>query len=359
MVDGEQLSHEDLLQRLSLLAERAIKRFHLPEGAAARLINLSENATYRIDDPATGKKWALRVHRVGYHSRAAVASELAWQANLKSSNTIITPSALPGRDGELIQSVSHESLPDPRNVVLFDWEAGSEPASNDVAGFELLGETAARMHAHVRGWQRPAWFTRHTWDFDTSLGTTPHWGRWQDGMGMTDEARRALGETAALIERRLENFGKSPARFNLIHGDMRLANLLMDGRTVKVIDFDDCGFSWFLYDCATTVSFFEHQPEVPELICAWVRGYRRVGELAAEDEAEIETFVMLRRLLLVAWIGSHSETELAQSMGVDYTATTIPLCERYLSGFGEARASAPVPVLSQPSHRRRFWKRLP
>ena len=130
-----------------------------------------------------------------------------------------------------------------------------------------------------------------------------------------------------------EPFFKSDSRFGLIHGDMRLANLLVDGPRVKVIDFDDCGFSWFIYDCATTVSFFEHAPEVPQLIEAWVRGYRRVGTLSAEDEAEIGTFVMLRRLLLVAWIGSHSETELAQAMGDDYTAGTVPLCEAYLAKF--------------------------
>ncbi|HEX5932329.1 MAG TPA: phosphotransferase, partial [Methyloceanibacter sp.] len=207
----------------------------------------------------------------------------------------------------------------------------------DAAGFETLGEITARMHAHVRNWQRPPWFERHTWDFETSLGSRPHWGRWQDGMGVSAEALETMGETVRLIDRRLDRFGKRPDRFNLIHGDMRLANLLMDTGTIKVIDFDDCGFSWFLYDCATTVSFFEDSPEVPSLIDAWVRGYRRAGTLSAEDEAEIDTFVMLRRLLLVAWIGSHSETELAQSMGVAYTQATLPLCERYLSRFGEAR----------------------
>jgi Ser/Thr protein kinase RdoA (MazF antagonist) len=124
---------------------------------------------------------------------------------------------------------------------------------------------------------------------------------------------------------------------------MRLANLLMDGSKVKVIDFDDCGFSWLLYDSATTVSFFEHSPEVPELLKAWVRGYRRVGSLSVEEENEIATFVMLRRLLLVAWIGSHSETELAQSMGVDYTRGSIPLCEKYLSRFGRQRIFAAKP----------------
>ena len=75
---------------------------------------------------------------------------------------------------------------------------------------------------------------------------------------------------------------------------------------------------------------------MPVLLDAWVRGYRRGGSLSAEGESEIETFVMLRRLLLVAWIGSHSETELAQSMGIAYTRGTLPLCERYLSRFGEA-----------------------
>jgi Ser/Thr protein kinase RdoA (MazF antagonist) len=331
------LSHEELLCRLQSLAERAVRRYALPDAVTPSLINLSENATYRVDDAATGSKWALRVHREGYHSRTGIASELAWLIALKESGAAITPTPIPGIDGELIQTVAHEGLPRPRNVVLFAWEEGKEPAATDAAGFEILGETAARMHAHVRKWQRPAWFERHAWDFDTSLGSRPHWGRWQDGMGVTPEGLETMGETVRLIERRLARFGKAPDRFNLIHGDMRLANLLMDNGTIKVIDFDDCGFSWFLYDCATTMSFFEDSPEVPALIDAWVRGYRRVGVLSKEDEAEIGTFVMLRRLLLVAWIGSHSETELAQSMGVPYTQGTLPLCERYLSRFGEAR----------------------
>ncbi|MFA5956599.1 phosphotransferase enzyme family protein [Hyphomicrobium sp.] len=339
MTGTDELSHEELLRRLQALAERAIKRFGLPDGAPVKLINVSENATYKVED-GTGRKWALRVHREGYHSRTAIASELAWLAALRESGGVATPTAVRGLDGEYIQAVAGEGLPNPRNVVLFDWEDGAEPEQTNVAGFELLGETAAHMHAHVRKWQRPVWFERHSWDFETSLGNRPHWGYWKDGMGMTAEALEAFSETVALIAQRLEAFGKSPDRFNLVHGDMRLANLLMDGSTVKVIDFDDSGFSWLLYDCATTVSFFEHTPEVPELLNAWVRGYRRIGTLSPEEENEIATFVMLRRLLLVAWIGSHSETELAQSMGVSYTQGSIPLCETYLSRYGRPTSSS-------------------
>ena len=89
-----------------------------------------------------------------------------------------------------------------------------------------------------------------------------------------------------------------------------------------------------MYDAATPVSFYEHEPQVPHLLDAWLRGYRQVTALSAEDEAEIPTFIMLRRLLLVAWIGSHSETGLAKSMGLAYTEGTGPLCESYLRKFG-------------------------
>jgi Ser/Thr protein kinase RdoA (MazF antagonist) len=85
-----------------------------------------------------------------------------------------------------------------------------------------------------------------------------------------------------------------------------LANLLQHGAETYVIDFDDCGWGWFLYDFGAAVSFFEHDPRVPELTDAWVRGYRTVRPMSAADEAEIPTFVLMRRLLLVAWIGSHS-----------------------------------------------------
>lgn len=341
MTGTDELTHEELLQRLQALAERAVKRYGLPADCSVTLINVSENATYRVES-GSGKKWALRIHREGYHSRTAIASELAWLSALRENGGVATPVALRGRDGEFIQTVAAEGLPNPRNVVLFQWEDGAEPAQTDVAGFEMLGETAARMHAHVRKWPRPPWFERFSWDFETSLGARPHWGDWKNGMGMTAEAMTAITDAVALVRQRLENFGKSPDRFNLVHGDMRLANLLMDGSTVKVIDFDDCGFSWLLYDCATTVSFFEHTPEVPDLLKAWVRGYRRVGNLSEAEENEIATFVMLRRLLLVAWIGSHSETELAKSMGVEYTAGTIPLCEQYLSLHGSSAGKVVV-----------------
>ncbi len=331
----EDLPHERQLELLAQVANNAVAHYDLPTDVSVGLINLSENATYRIDDHATARKWALRVHREGYHSITAIKSEHAWTDALREQAGIITPTIVPGKDGSNIQSVEAEGMPgNSRNVVMFNWESGKEPPEDNLLGpFELLGRVSAQMHKHSKRWQRPTWFERYTWNFETSIGSRPHWGRWQDGMGVDQRRQQLFGKTADLIEQRLRAYGQGSNRWGLVHCDIRLANLLIEGDVTKVIDFDDCGFSWFMYDCATALSFIEGRDDVPDLIQSWVRGYRSVIDLSPADESEIPTFVMLRRLLLVAWIGSHSETELAQSMGLDYTQETEGLCETYTGQF--------------------------
>jgi Ser/Thr protein kinase RdoA (MazF antagonist) len=335
VADFDSLAHDQQLLFLMELAQAATARYELPIGVTVKLINLSENATYKIEEP-DGRRWALRIHRDGYHSKIAIASELAWLIDLRSTGVVTTPRPVKGRDGEIIQQVRHGSMLQPRNIVLFDWETGAEPgiAEDLSAPFEVLGEVTARMHLHAQQWRRPPWFSRFTWDFETSLGEhQPHWGNWRDGMGVDAAKAKLFGRTVEVIGKRLAAYGKSTERFGLIHCDLRLANLLIDANAVKVIDFDDCGFGWYMYDAATPVSFYEHEPQVPDLIESWKTGYRRVIPLSKQDEAEIPTFVMLRRLLLVAWIGSHYETDLAKSMGLPYTDGTVALCEAYLSHF--------------------------
>jgi Ser/Thr protein kinase RdoA (MazF antagonist) len=64
---------------------------------------------------------------------------------------------------------------------------------------------------------------------------------------------------------------------------------------------------------------------------AWVQGYRSVAPLSGEDVGMLPTFVMLRRLLLTAWIGSHAETSTAQEVIETYTDGTLVLAEEFLS----------------------------
>jgi Ser/Thr protein kinase RdoA (MazF antagonist) len=321
-------------ERIDGLAVTALARFGLSPEATATLCNVSENHTYRVDDPRSGRRFALRVHRAGYRTARQIESELQWVDALREDGAVDTCVPVPAPGGERVAEVSADGL-GARNVVLFEWLPGAEPdpeGEEVIAGFRTLGAVSARMHAHARAWPRPPGFVRPAWDYERTLGARGHWGAWQDGLGMGAEERRELERLDAAIAARLESYGQDSRRFGLVHADVRLANLLVDGGHVRVIDFDDCGFAWFMYDFATTVSFMEDHPRVPELREAWLEGYRSVAPLDAADEAELDTFVMLRRLLLVAWIGSHHTfaTEAAE-LGAGFTAGTCTLAEHYLS----------------------------
>ncbi len=330
----EELDETARRAHLESVAARALPRWNLPESTPLTLLNISENATYRVDPPGAAQPLVLRVHRTGYHTRNGVLSELAWMRALEAEAGVTTPQAIPAADGEAVQTVATPALDEERMTVMFGFIEGAEPDESALAApFARLGAIAARMHAHARAWQRPPWFERLTWDYEHCFGGSPNWGRWQDGLGLDDEARRVLGALDETLHQRLERFGKGPERYGLIHADLRLANLLETGDDTRVIDFDDAGMGWFLYDLATALSFMEDREDVDALVAAWVGGYETVAPLAEEERAEIPTFLMLRRLLILAWIGSHAETDLARELGVPYTRASLPLARAYVDRF--------------------------
>src|SRR5262245_42413117 len=95
--------HARQLECLAELALAAFDRYGIAAADPPVLVNLSENATYRVRDARTGHDHALRVHRDGYHSKNAIASELAWLQALRQDKVVITPIPVPGTDGALIQ----------------------------------------------------------------------------------------------------------------------------------------------------------------------------------------------------------------------------------------------------------------
>jgi len=325
------LYHDDFVESLQRELSAELGRWGLSASTRLSLLSLSENATFRADDPERTEPVVLRVHRPGYHSIAEIESELAWISALRAASIVLTPRPLPARDGRAIVSFAHDG--GSRQAVAFEFVPGHElDGSQDLAGdFRRLGAITARLHQHARRWQRPAGFTRKTWDFETMLGARAHWGDWREALGLTKQGRLILERCVQILRAQLADYGRDADRFGLVHADLRLANLLLDGERLAVIDFDDCGFSWYMYDFAAAVSYIETSTEMSELQSAWLAGYREVCLLSKEDEEALPMFIMLRRLLLTAWVASHSETPTAQELGTGFTEDTVLLAADYLA----------------------------
>ncbi len=320
------------------VAERALAEYDLAPRSALRLLNLSENATYAVEDAGTGTRSILRVHRQNYHLAHEIESELDWLDALRRDSDVTVPTVLPASDGRRVVTVNVDGMP--RYVVHFEMVAGVEPdeASVTVEDFHTLGWITAVLHEHSHAWTRPSGFSRFSWDWEHSLGDEPRWGRWQDADGVGSQENDLLDRAARLLQQRLTDYGSGPDRFGLVHADLRLANLLVDGSAITVIDFDDCGFGWFYYDFGTAVSFIEDDPALAEWQDAWLTGYRSHRAIAAADEAMLPSFVLLRRLLLLAWMGTHSHSKESRTKAITYADGSCVLAERYLSSNGRRLA---------------------
>ncbi|MFV0457827.1 MAG: phosphotransferase enzyme family protein [Actinomycetales bacterium] len=317
------------------LARQALPAWGINARAPIELVNLSENATYFVHHEP--EPVVLRVHRPGYHDARSIESELAWIAALRADLDLVAPTTMATVQGRQVCLLSDRDGRE-RHAVMFRRIPGVEPADDQLLDFApTLGEMAARMHEHALSWRPPSNFCRFSWNQEACLGEGARWGRPRDGVGVDAAVAGLFTSVVRTVRERLTEYGTGAQQYGLVHADMRLANLLVDGPDVALIDFDDAGYSWFLYDLAAVVSFVEADPRLASWCHAWLAGYRRYRALEEQDLAMVATFIMLRRLMLVAWIGSHRFTALAQSLGEEYTRTTCDLAEDYLAGAGWSR----------------------
>ncbi|WP_103258558.1 phosphotransferase enzyme family protein [Tabrizicola aquatica] len=306
---------------MSDLLARALPLYGLPPETPLTLLNRSENETWAAGD------LVLRLHRPGYHTRAEIASELAWLGALQGLPGLDAVRPISGADGPVTDI-------DGRFLVAFARLPGQElqPGDDLARWFAPLGEITARLHLHARDWTPPPGFTRKRWDVDTILGPQPHWGHWRQAQGLDPQGEELLARATTALAASLRAYGTGPRTFGLIHADLRLANLMVQGDSLTAIDFDDCGHGWWAYDLAAALSFIETDPRLPDLIAAWVTGYTRIAPLGPEDRAMIPALIFLRRVLLTAWLATRADSDTAQALGgVAYTQGTLHLAERFLT----------------------------
>ena len=320
----------DLARRVAV---QAIAHYGFPADATLELLKHRENSVFAVTHPHTGARGVLRVHRPGYHTAAAIVSEFEWMRALAAAG-VNTPAAIATRDGALVVSARIPDLPEPRLCDLLEWIDGQPlPETDQVESFRQLGEIQARCHAHAAAWTPPAGFCRQAWDETALLDAghpilAPAWEHW----ALTAAQRTLLLRCREALRARLRDWGKGADRYGLIHADLMPDNLIVAADGMRLIDFDDCGYGWRLYDPASALVFYAAQDIYPELVDAWATGYRRVRPLTGEDIAELPTFLLLRCFYGLGWLQTRRNSEAAQVFTEPLIALTGMLAEKFLAG---------------------------
>jgi Ser/Thr protein kinase RdoA (MazF antagonist) len=299
---------------LTAVATEALPKFGFESVATLRLVHYRENAVFRVDAPGEPHPWVMRVHRLAYRTPQEIRSELAWTAALRT-DSVHTAITRPAANGDTLAIVGAPGLHEPRTVTVLGWINGIPLAEDDSSdAYRLVGRTSALIQCHGRSWVPPSWFTRPVWDLDGLVGARSLWGDYADLASLGDGRRRLMDRAAAFVRQRLEEFGRGPDRFGLAHADLMPDNVLVENGAPYVIDFDDCGYGWYLYDLATLLAIRTGDPEATRVRDAWVEGYRSVAPLPDEHLEMLDVLVMARLLLGLGWMHTRRETPLAQAL---------------------------------------------
>jgi Ser/Thr protein kinase RdoA (MazF antagonist) len=204
------------------------------------------------------------------------------------------PAAIPALDGTLLVELS-----DGRYASAIGWIAGeplgeasqgfSRPMADVLQSYSALGSLLARVHRQTDALTLPDGFIRPRWDRDGLVGDAPFWGRFWEHPVATADQRRALLRARDILRERLQG------PVGLIHADVLRENVLVNGTSVSLIDFDDSGFGFRLHDLGTALVQTVQHPEHEALRDALMEGY------GTRDTVMVETFVLARALASVGW----------------------------------------------------------
>ncbi|MBT9370002.1 phosphotransferase [Rhizobium sp. CSW-27] len=303
---------DDFLRQLHERASRALVHWGL-EGTETRLIKYRENAVFRVR-LADGAYAALRLHRPGYHSRDTILSELLFVAHLVGEGAR-APAPLPTLSGSLLAECGTDGATGFASLVSWMEGAplgetghplahGSEEAQ---ALFFRLGETLARLHDSADRFKTNDSFVRPAWDRDGLLGDTPLWGRFWDCQGLSPESATGLARLRSRLLDRLAQAGTEGLDYGLIHADGVRENIMVHGNEIGLIDFDDCGYGYRLFDLATALLKNRIEPQYPALETALVNGYRSCRSLPDAALALLPLFVVMRSLTYIGWAAARPE----------------------------------------------------
>ncbi|MFZ5710255.1 MAG: phosphotransferase enzyme family protein [Pseudomonadota bacterium] len=269
-----------------------------------RLVKWRENVVFDVR-LAQGRRIALRLHRPGYQTRASIEAELQWTALLAAAGQPV-PAPVPALDGARTVTAGD------RIASAVAWLPGSPigSAEHPLPGTPAerralmgrLGRLIAEVHAATDSLAAARHLARPAWDRDGLLGERPLWGRFWENPAFSVSERGLIAEARSEAARRLADLAAGGADFGLIHADCLRENVLSDRDGLALIDFDDSGWGFRMYDLATAVVQGLEEPGVGDHAQAVLEGYASVRSVGPSPGGTLTLFLMLRAFASAGWI---------------------------------------------------------
>lgn len=298
------------LRRLRQLAQNALQAYGL-SGAGLTFIQYEGNLIFRVDVPGFSRdkylkspylenRYVLRILTTS--DLDYVRSELTWLAAL-SQDGLVVPSPVPTLENQLLTRISTPGVPKGKIVSLMRWIDGRRLTK----GFRqphlrAMGEMVARLHEFSTTWQPPEGFVRPHWDWEGQLGGREFQYSLEDLVSaMPDRYQKPFQAVSQEVREVTQAFGKGPDAYGLIHSDLYPENILYKGQDVFPIDFEDCGYGYWIWDIAIALCSWPWTEEWYWMREAFLEGYGRIRRLPGEQLQHLDLFMAGQYATMVLW----------------------------------------------------------
>jgi Ser/Thr protein kinase RdoA (MazF antagonist) len=297
-------SYRSQISRLRAVALRALKEYPISV-QSVNLLNHGENTTFKVH--ATGnRQYVLRVHRHGYHTPLGLSEEFEWMDTLRNIEGLTLPIPALSRSGQKVVTVELAGIEAPRDCDLLFWVNGHFRWRGLTARrLFALGQMTAKIHNESRLFKPKI---RNYWTAEGLLGTNATLGPFDSIPGASANDHRLIHQGRLALLKRLKTYEKCfPERLCMLHGDLHFGNLLWKTDGIGIIDFDDSGFGFRMYDLAVTCWMIKRNKKIsnwkkPILSSALLEGYASVIPIDDHDRRLFDTLIPTRELVLLGWL---------------------------------------------------------
>lgn len=293
-------------------------------GAEYSFVAGRENQVYKVEHD--GRCFAMRIRRPGYRKVSELQSEILWLLAMANAGLSV-PKPVASTSGAYLENVAG------KYVDLILWLDGvplgatGQPLrlSDPQTTFQALGQQIAELHIACDDWDMPDTFDRCRWDAAGLLGQEPVWGKFWENPTLDSETSDLFSDFRARAARHLEEPYKLD--FGLIHADLVRENVILDGKKICLIDFDDGGYGFRIFDLATTLVKLRGEPNYNQLKEALLSGYQDVRPL---DTSQLDLFMALRAVTYVGWIVPRIHEIGSEERNTRFVNQARELCTRYM-----------------------------
>jgi Ser/Thr protein kinase RdoA (MazF antagonist) len=241
----------------------------------------------------------LRIYRNNWRSTDEIIFELELLSFLHDKGAPVSYPLLT-RSGE--SSFYIDSPEGKRSAALFHYAKGHAPGNKlSTHESELLGKTVANIHRLSDDFTLPC--TRPVLDIpyllDDSINAIQDFVN-QETLAYLKAIQHKLSLT-------LPQLAKEQGQYGICTGDVNPTNFHIDGETITVFDFDQCGYGYRAFEIAKFISSIHTLKNKADIANAFLVGYQQVRRLSSAELSAIPYFEMVAVIWVMAINANNSD----------------------------------------------------